>query len=451
MRHNSGANVLLVDDEFNSIRILSAILSDEGYTVLESQNAEKALGILSSTDLDAVVTDVKMPGMGGMKLFEHIKKSKPDVPVIFLTAFGTVESAVNAMTSGAFYYFIKPPDFVKFKSILARAIEQRRMAREINARDGTLTEDYTAGCRVVGQSLCMKKVLEFVDGVKDAASSVLITGETGTGKELIARLLHSRSIRRDKPFVAVNCAAIPRDLLESELFGSEKGAFTGAFSRRIGKFEEAAGGTLLLDEVGELELSLQGKLLRVLQEKEIERLGSNKKIKVDFRLVSSTNRDLRNEVRTGQFREDLFYRLNVLHIGMPPLRERMEDIPLLVSEFVENFCAREGKALYISDEVMEVFRAYSWPGNIRQLKNVVERAVVLARRDKITMTDLPEEFQFFLNKAHPTKTVVPLRELEIQAIKDCLEICKGNKSRASRMLGISRKAFYKRLREFGIS
>jgi two-component system response regulator HydG len=295
----------------------------------------------------------------------------------------------------------------------------------------------------------MLRIIDTIGRIRDSESSVLICGETGTGKEIIARTLHFSSKRREKPFVAFNCSAIPRELVESELFGFEKGAFTGAASRRIGRFEEASGGTILLDEIGELETAVQAKLLRVLQEKELERLGSNTEVKVDFRLVASTNRDLQKEVHEGRFREDLFYRINVVQLTLPPLRERRDDIPLLAGEFVKEFCAREEKTLTVSPEVMEVLREHDWPGNVRQLRNVIERAVVLARSESLGLEDLPAEFN------HPTgglrfpESRRTLKDVELRAIKDALEKCSGNKSKASKMLGISRKALYKRLNDEG--
>lgn len=446
MEAQGNGNVLIVDDEFNAVRVLSAILSEEGYRVIESQQIDKALHLFCQTEIDAVITDVKMPGMGGVELFEYLRHNHPEIPVIFLTAFGTVESAVNAMNCGAFHYFIKPPDYAQLKSVIAKAVEQRQVAKELKRLKGQVSADANQ-YRIIGKSQKTLKVLEIIDEVKDASSSMLITGETGTGKELIARTLHYESHRKDKPFVAVNCAAIPRELIESELFGSEKGAFTGAHARRIGKFEEASGGTILLDEVAELQLSLQAKLLRVLQEKEIERLGSNKRLKVDFRLMSSTNRDLKNEVAAGTFREDLFYRINVLEIRVPPLRERIEDIPSLTRQFVSEFCAREQKVVSVSEEVMEVLQSYPWPGNVRQLRNVIERAVVFAKGSKIGIQELPQELRSLTQGAGSTKHVTTLKELEFQAIKESLELCGGNKSKAARCLGISRKAFYKKLKE----
>jgi|Deesub1362A_J573_1020465.scaffolds.fasta_scaffold00004_225 DNA-binding NtrC family response regulator len=444
----SNGRILIVDDESNAVKVLSSILSKDGYDVLESWNVERAIKIIRKEDVDVVVTDLKMPGKDGMQLFEYISENYSEIPVIFLTAYGTVESAVHTITNGAFYYFIKPLDYLKFKAILARAVQQRRLKKELHALKKRLSEQDRQPT-IIGNTPGILKIFETINAVKDSVSSVLICGETGTGKELIARALHYNSKRKDKPFVAVNCASIPRELLESELFGYEKGAFTGAVSRRIGKFEEAAGGTVFLDEIGELEPSLQAKLLRVLQERKLERLGSNKKTNVEFRLISSTNRNLEKEIQAGNFREDLFYRINVISINVPPLRDRKDDIPLLVSEFVNEFCVRENKVLSVSDEVMRIFQDYHWPGNIRQLRNVVERAVVLARGSTITTKDLPRELLFAgrRQKAQDYAVTVTLRELEIQAIRNALRKCNGNKSRAAKMLGISRKTFYKRLKE----
>ncbi len=438
---DTSGRVLVVDDEPNAVKVLSVILSKEGYDVVEALNVDGAVRALSKTDVDAVITDVKMPGKDGVQFFEYLNENHPDIPVIFLTAYGTVEAAVSAVTRGAFYYFIKPPDYQKLKEMIVRAVELRRMKRELESLKKRLS-DKNGQC-FVGNTPEVLRIFEAVESVKEASSSVLILGETGTGKELIARALHYNSYRKDEPFVAVNCAAIPTELMEAELFGYEKGAYTGAHAKRIGRVEEASGGTLFLDEIGELAPSLQAKLLRVLQEKEIERLGSSKKVKVDFRLVSSTNRDLRNEVQSGNFREDLFYRVNVVEIWVPPLRDRKDDIPLLASEFVSKFCAREKKLLSISDDVVRKFHEFYWPGNVRQLKNVIERAVVLAKGNTITLKDLPREL---LPKKSSWESVKTLKDLQILAIRNALKEANGNKSKAARMLGISRKAFYKRLR-----
>lgn len=442
-------HILIVDDEQNALRVLSAILKEDGHTVREAMDYSGALNIVNRHDIDVVITDMKMPDRDGMQLFEYLSENHPDIPVIFLTAYGTVDSAVHAITQGAFYYFIKPPDYAKLKGILARALEQRLLKREIESLKSRLGLEEQEG-RIIGKATELVKIFETINAVKDSISSVLICGETGTGKELIARSLHFQSTRKGKPFVAVNCAAMPSGLLESELFGYEKGAFTGATARRIGRFEEAADGTVFLDEIGELELQLQAKLLRVLQEKEIERLGSNKSIPVNFRLISSTNRDLTHEIKVGRFREDLYYRINVVNIKVPPLRERKDDIPLLTAEFVKEYCAREKKSLQVSSEVMEIFQHFDWPGNIRQLRNIIERAAVLARGKTITVKDLPDEMRLrTVRKVREGSIVRTLREIEMDAVRTALAEVKGNKSKAAELLGISRKALYKRLKEIG--
>ncbi len=437
------ANILIADDEPNTLKVLSAILSAEGYNVFASPDGSEAMETMDRQSIDAVITDLRMPCTDGMGLFDFVMRRHPGVPVIFLTAYGTVESAVQALIKGAFYYFVKPPDFLKLKKMLERAIEQRRLKHEIERLKISL------GCRrrvnLTGKTDGMLRVSGIIESVSDSASSVLITGETGTGKELAARAIHYGGVRRDLPFVAANCAAIPAELIESELFGYEKGAFTGACSRRIGRFEEAGAGTLFLDEIGELGHSLQSKLLRVLEEREMQRLGGNRRIKMNFRLICSTNRELHAEVKKGNFREDLFYRINIVHINMPPLRERMEDLPLLAAEFLNEYCTREGKKLSIPPDMMGILQGYSWPGNVRQLRNVIERAVVLAAGGAITAGEMPAEILSFKRRRGLAGSLKTLRELEIQAVKRALSQCRGNKSQAARALGISRKSFYKKL------
>jgi two-component system response regulator HydG len=438
--------VLIVDDEPNALKVLSAILTDEGYQVSQAFSAGDALTKIND-NLDVVITDMRMPGRDGMQLYEQLAATYPDIPVIFLTAFGTVDSAVQAMTKGVFYYLIKPPDYPSLKAILARAVDQRRLKRELESLKKRLSKEDSL-TQIIGRGAAIRRVLEVIEAVRDSESSVLICGETGTGKELVARDLHYTGNRKKQPFVAVNCAAIPRELIEAELFGYEKGAFTGASAQRIGRVEQSSGGTLFLDEVGELDLSVQVKLLRVLQEKEIERIGSNSRVQVDFRLVSSTNRDLPREIMSGNFRRDLYYRLNVVEIDLPPLRERREDIPFLVAEFVKEFCAREKKALVISDTTMQKLLNYHWPGNIRQLRNVVERAVVLAKGHTLTDRDLPEEMLKVETDLQLPSAISTLKQIEAKAIRDTLERCHGNKSQAAQMLGFSRKTLYKRMRDF---
>ena len=438
--------ILIVDDEPNALRVLSAILQEEGYRILESLDVGQAMELLREQPVDAIITDVRMPMRDGFHLFDHVRRRHPGVPVMFLTAFGTVESAVDAITNGAFYYFIKPPDYQKLKTVLQEAIGQyaaRKRSDEALLRPAGPTD----ACRIIGASPPILGILDTIAAVKNSESSILIQGETGTGKEVVAANLHYGSSRSAKPFIAVNCAAIPRELIESELFGYEKGAFTGAVAGRTGRFEEAAGGTVFLDEIGELELSLQAKLLRVLQERTIERLGSNRKIRVDFRLISSTNRNLKQEIRTGMFREDLFYRINVVQIDVPPLRERVGDIPLLAAEFMDHFCRREKKAVILSPEALENFKRFSWPGNVRQLKNVIERAVVLARGRRISVHELPDELRTVPRRDALLPLITPLKALELQAVRSALRDCSGNKSKAARKLGISRKALYKKLND----
>lgn len=445
MNHKD-ARILIVDDEPNAIKVLSAILGRAGYRTLGVPDVDSAIKILEREEIDTIITDLKMPEKDGMDLFDYVRKNCPDIPVIFLTAYGTVDSAVKAITEGAFYYFIKPPDYNKLKGILARAVEQRRLKKEISELRQRLYNNNQH--RIIGTTPQIRKIFEIIEAVKDADSSILIQGETGTGKELIARALHYSSRRAAMPFITVNCAAIPKELMESELFGYEKGAFTGAINRKKGKIEEVEGGTLFLDEIGELELSLQAKLLRVIQEREIERIGNNKKIKVEFRLISSTNRDLRREVKEGRFREDLYYRINVVDIKVPPLRERRDDIPLLTIEFLKEFNKREGKKVNVSDKVIKAFQRYDWPGNVRQLRNVIERAIVMAKGDSIELKDLPEEFHILNSEETDSNGIKTIKELEKRAIIEALRKCRGNKSKASKVLGISRKAFYKRLKEF---
>jgi DNA-binding NtrC family response regulator len=442
----TNSTVLIVDDEPNAVKVLSAILKSEGYNVLESMDVDNAIGVFNRAHVDAIITDIRMPDKDGYHLFDYVTEHHPHVPVMFLTAYGTVESAVQAVTSGAYYYFIKPPDYGKLKSVLSQAIQrsaslQKCLLGEREGTPGALTP-----CRLTGKSQAMLDIFKTIALVKDTESSVLIQGETGTGKEVIAANLHYRSSRQDKPFVAVNCAAIPRELIEAELFGHEKGAFTGAAGSRTGKIEEAADGTLFLDEIGELELSLQAKLLRMLQERAIERLGSNKKIKLRFRLISSTNRDLKKEMEAGRFRSDLFYRINVVPIDVPPLRERREDIAELAEEFMREFCTREKKQLSLSDEALSVFMKHPWPGNIRQLRNVIEHAVVVSPGRKIRIQDLPADILEAIAEPRSPSPFKTLRDLEQQAITTALRECNGNKSHAARKLGISRKALYARLR-----
>ncbi|RJQ14911.1 MAG: sigma-54-dependent Fis family transcriptional regulator [Nitrospiraceae bacterium] len=450
MKSKYKANVLLVDDEPNALRVLSAILNEASYNTSLADGVDKALGIVSAGTVDAVITDLKMPGKDGLYLFHHLKANYPDIPVIFLTAFGTVDSAVTAMTEGAFFYFIKPPDYIKLKAILDKAVEQRRLKYEIAELRSQLESTYGFSS-IIGKSPGMEKVFRMVETIRDSSTNVLITGETGTGKELLAKAIHYTSRRHYRPFIAVNCAAVPGELLEAEFFGHERGSFTGAVSRRIGKFEEANTGTLFLDEIGELELSLQAKILRAIQEKEIERIGGNRKIKIDIRLIASTNRELVREVKLKNFRADLYYRLNVVQIKLPPLRERISDIPLLVTHFIDKFSQRENRRVSaVSPEAMNVFLQHDWPGNLRELENIIERAVVLAKKDMIGIKDLPHEIRKEIRAGNlQSNALKPLKEMEAETIIKAINIFNGNKSKAAAALGITRKALYSRLGKAG--
>jgi len=442
------ANILIVDDEPNALKVLSAILEQSSYNIFKADSFDTAKEIANRERIDAVITDLRMPEKDGIVLFDYFNTWYPDIPIIFLTAFGTVDSAVSLMSRGAFYYFVKPPDYEKLKTILAKAVEHRKLKSEVAALRSQLESTYGFS-NIIGKSPSMEKVFKRVEAIKDSSSSVLILGETGTGKELLAKAIHYTSRRHYKPFVAVNCAAVPRELLEAEFFGYEKGSFTGAVSRRIGKFEEASTGTLFLDEIGELELSLQAKILRAIQEKEIERIGGNKKINIDIRLIASTNRDLRKEVQQKTFRADLYYRLNVVQIKLPPLRERKSDIPLLVTHFIDKFSQRENKNISsVSPDVMKLFFEYSWPGNLRELENVIERAVVLAKGNTIGIKDIPSEIRKAVKDHGYIHDLRPLKELEIETIIDAINAFNGNKSRAARALGITRKVIYNRLKEY---
>lgn len=446
MTSNSKGRILIVEDEPTASCVLSAILSEEGYDVITSDNADYASRVVKNEDVDAVITDFKVPGSDGMRFFDHICDAKPDIPVVFLTACGTIESAVSAMSRGAFYYFVKPPDYSKLKGILARAVEKRRLKREIDLLQSRLAND-TNGYSMVGNTPELRRIFDTIDAVKDSMSTVLVIGESGTGKELIARTLHYRSVKSPMPFIMVNCAAIPKELVEVELFGCEKGAFAGAVSRRTGKFEEAANGMIYFDEISELELPVQERLLRVLEAMEIERIGGSRKIKVAFRLVSATTRDLSSEVKKGRFREDLYCRINMVEMRVPPLRQRTDDILLLATAFLSECCARQGRLVTLSSEVMKTLQLYDWPGNVRQLRNVIERAFVLARGGQIGFRELPAEILALRKQPGQNGSTRTLKELEIRVIRETLHKCRGNKSKTAKMLGISRKAFYKRLRE----
>ena len=449
--NNCCGRVLVVDDEPNATKVLSAVLSGEGYSVLESHDVDRAIKMMFNADVDAVITDVRMPGRDGMQFFDYLTENHADVPVIFLTAYGTVDSAVNSLQRGAFHYFIKPPDYQELKSALTKAVQQRQLKRELESqKKGPAVKN--GEFHSISKTPEMLRILETIEAVKDSESSVLINGETGTGKELIARSLHFGSRRRDKPFVAFNCSAIPRELVESELFGYEKGAFTGAYRQKPGKFELAGGGTIFLDEIGEISPALQAKLLQVLQDREFSRLGGKKDIQVDVRVLVATNRNIEQAVKTGLFREDLYYRLNVVSITVPPLRERREEIPIFVEYFLNKFSKKYNKRVAaLSDRMMKVLLQYPWFGNVREMENVIQRYVVLRSEEAIIeelaapaeLDPLPEKKEVADPKGWPSLKEVhreAVMKAEADVIRKALESTNWNRKKAAVLLNISYKA-----------
>ncbi|MFW6243833.1 MAG: sigma-54-dependent transcriptional regulator [Desulfovibrionales bacterium] len=452
-------HILIIDDEQNYLLILETLLSDEGYAVTTLQDPELAMDFLEESEVDILITDMKMPRMSGQQVLEQVRRDFPHIPVLIMTAFGSIDSAVEAMKRGAFDYITKPFSndelllSVSKATRLSQAEQQNRLLRQ------TLEERYSTH-HIIGRSRAMRQVLDMVDRVARTRSSVLLTGESGTGKELIARAIHFASKRKDMPFVSVNCMALNPGVLESELFGHEKGSFTGAVARRRGRFEMAHGGTLFLDEIGELSLDLQVKLLRVLQERTFERVGGTEAVHVDIRLITATNRELAAAVEQGAFREDLYYRLNVVQVHMPALRERREDIPLLAVHFLNHYARENGKEVTgFTPEALEFLTAYEWPGNVRQLENTMERCVVLCQGKTIGVEDLPaeireEEFQF--------KSAVDLLPLQLN-LADTLEKIEAALVRralaragfvqvkAADLLGVSKSLLQYKLKKYKIS
>lgn len=448
--------VLIVDDERPTREGLARALAAE-YRVQLAENGEQAIAMLADEPADIVLTDLRMPGMDGMTLLRRILTRQPQPIVILLTAYGSIETAVEAVKAGAYDFLQKPVDLDRLEVLLRRALE----ARDIRSENRRLKEqlDVRFGIEhIIGQSAVMLDVLQVIRQVAPTRSTVLIEGESGTGKEMIAQAIHGLSPRRQGPFVAVHCAALAPTLLESELFGHERGAFTGAMERRIGRFEMADGGTLFLDEIGEISPSTQVKILRVIEEYRFERVGGNRPIDVDVRLVAATNRDLKRMVSEGAFREDLFFRLNVVSIRLPPLRDRREDIPLLVAHFLEELSKQNGRVPpKLSPRALDAFTAYDWPGNVRELRNVVERMIVLAQGDTLDVADLPPELRASmppvsaaLGTTSATLEGLTLAEAERRMIEHALLATGGNRAEAARRLGISRRTIHRKIEEYGL-
>jgi two-component system response regulator HydG len=446
--------VLLVDDEQSALQMYGALLREDGVPVLTAATAERARALAKGEPrLGLVVLDLVLPDVEGLELFRELRAARPEVPLVMLTAYGSVDSAVQALREGAYHYFTKPADIEQWRATVRRSLERRSLEEENRALRERLGE---AGAgELIGRSSKMEELRERLARYGNSQATVLIQGESGTGKELAARAIHRASLRREGPFVGVNCGALPAQLLESELFGYEKGAFTGAVATKPGLFELAHGGTIFLDEIGECSPELQVRLLRVLQEKEVQRLGGTRRVPTDFRLVAATNRRLEEEVKAGRFREDLFYRVNVMDVAMPPLRERREDIPLLAAFFLERFARREGKALRgIAGAALERLSCHDWPGNVRELENAIERGVVVAPGPFIEVADLPPHLRPAAAAAAPAADFagrdVTLAEVEKALVAAAMERHGGNKSQAARALGISRKLLYSKLREHGL-
>ena len=446
--------VLVVDDDAGMRDMLRDDLGERGYGVTVCGDAAEALEQLATAEVDAIVTDLNMPKMNGVELCERIVANRPDVPVIVITAFGSLETAVSAIRAGAYDFITKPLELDALVLALDRAIQHRSLREEVKRLRVAVAESRKYG-EILGASPAMRKVYALLDRIADSSASVLVTGETGTGKELVARALHDRGPRKNGPFVGINCSAVPETLLEAELFGHVRGAFTDASRARSGLFARANGGTLFLDEIGDLPLALQPKLLRALQERKVRPVGSDDEVSFDARVVTATNRDLESAVEENRFREDLFFRINVIHVALPPLRARGGDVLVLAQHFVDRYAGQAGKAVSgISAAAAERLLAYAWPGNVRELENCIERAIALTEYEKIAVDDLPEKIRSYrrshvLVASDDPAELVPLEEVERRYILRVMEAVGGNKTEAAQVLGVGRRTLYRKLEQYG--
>ncbi len=446
------ARILVVDDEINIRTALAKILQKAGYDVTPAESGDHALSLLHEATFDLVITDLKMVGADGMEVLRAVKQRQPEAEVILLTAYGTIESAVNAIKTGAYDYLTKPVDPERLPHLVARALEHKALRDEVRQLRAQVAVR-EAFEQIVGRSLRMREVYERVLQVAPTMATVLISGESGTGKELVARAIHNRSSRRSGPFVTLNCGALPESLIESELFGYERGAFTGALTAKVGRIEQADGGTLFLDEVGEMSPKTQIDFLRVLQEREFRRLGGSRPIAVDVRFIAATNKNLEAAMKAGTFREDLYYRLAVVPIALPPLRERAEDIPLLATVFLREFCGQYRRAeKHFSPQAVQALREHAWPGNVRELRNLVEQLVVTVEDRVIRPLHLPAAI---LTGERPERSLtiplgMPLHVLEEQIIRKTLSEITPHRERAAKVLGISPRALHYKLRRYHI-
>ena len=450
--------ILITDDDLAHRVMLKKLLSGWGYHVAEADDGSVAVEEVRKRSFDLILMDIRMMNVSGIEALEQIKQINPSIPVIIMTAYASVETAVQALKKGAYDYLTKPLDFDELHMAIERATEHNRLKKENEYLKERLGEKFDRR-NIIGQSAAMVKLLDMVEQVAGTQATVLITGESGTGKEIIANAIHFNSHRKSAPFVKINCAALTETLLESELFGHEKGAFTGADRRREGKFVQAEGGSIFLDEVSEMSPAMQVKLLRVLQERELTRVGGHDVVKIDVRVIAASNKDLKKQIREGRFREDLFYRLNVVTLDVPPLRERLEDIPLMAHAFLKMFAESNSKTIKgFTPQAMKKIAGYSWPGNVRELMNAVERAVVLSRTEMIgeddlmfTMADPVASYNASadnLSRFPAGKENLSLEEMEKQRILEVLETCGGNKSEAARRLGITRKTLRLKLDKY---
>jgi len=445
--------VLVVDDDRSMCETLDVVLRQHDFAVRWTTDPAEIPGLLETNDPDVVLTDLHMRGVSGLEVCERVAASHPDVPVIVITAFGSLETAIAAIRAGAYDFITKPPEIDALVVALERAIQHRTLSAEVKRLKRVVEESERFG-QVLGSSVAMRGVYDVLDRIADSTASVLITGETGTGKEVVARALHDRGPRKKGPFVAINCSAMPETLLESELFGHVRGAFTDARAPHTGLCVQANGGTLLLDEIGDMPIALQPKLLRVLQERRVRPIGGNEEVPIDVRVVATTNRDLRALIASERFREDLFFRINVIHVELPALRARGGDVLLLAQHFLELCGARSGKRITgIAPAAAEKLLEYAWPGNVRELQNCLERAVALARYEQITVDDLPEAVRAQRRAAQPAVgdegPLLPLADVERQHILRVVEASGGNKTLAADTLGITRKTLYRKLQEYG--
>ncbi|MGD9301691.1 MAG: sigma-54 dependent transcriptional regulator [Desulfobacterales bacterium] len=451
--------ILVVDDEKNYLLVLSAVLEDEGYEVLTAQSGHEALDIQKSSDLDLILSDMKMPAMDGIQLLENIKALDPDLPVIMMTAHGTIDKAVEAMQKGAYSYILKPFDNERLTIYVKKAVSMFQVVKENRRLRETVESQYRFG-NFIGKSKPIRHVFETIRKVAPSNATVLIEGESGTGKELVAKSIHFNSPRRNKPFIAVNCSALAESLLESELFGHEKGAFTGAVARKKGRFELADSGTLFLDEIGELSQNLQVKLLRVLQEKTFELVGGTRPITADIRVIAATNKILKEEMTSGRFREDLFYRLNVVRIVLPPLKHRKEDIRLLVNYFIKKYASErkvDVPVIGVDQEVDRLFFDYSWPGNVRELENLIERVMILCPNDTIQVSDLPMDFRDNVHNALHLEGIPSdatlydtLAMIEKAMIERALKMSDNVQAHAAALLGIGKSGLNQKIKKYNL-